>query len=290
MQGGDALQCLDPCHPAARFPDRGYGHAASTRPLPLQTARYETRLETPTFGRAAPSRLRSPPPRARCLLGSVVHAARRRAAADYASRQAARPRRGGGGRAAVAERTNGRGRCSLVSAGAGGPPPGPLAVREFRTGRKERRPGLGAEEVFEAGVWCWGVVFFFRRRVWGHRFVSPSARRAFAAPLAFCGRVFPLPSLRRLVVFPGPARALFLPLICYQTIGKAFPVLSPIPVHGTEGISLGRQERGEWGWMGKSSLSVTSGVCCTPFAPPSWAVGSKAAFWLPSFFFSARAT
>lgn len=152
MQGGDALQCLDPCHPAARVPDRGYGHAASTRPLPLQTARYETRLETPTFGRAAPSRLRSPPPRARCLLGSVVHAARLRAAADYASRQAARPRRGGGGRAAVAERTNGRGRCSLVSAGAGGPPPGPLAVREFRTGRKERRPGLGAEEVFEAGV------------------------------------------------------------------------------------------------------------------------------------------
>jgi len=29
---------------------------------------------------------------------------------------------------------------------------GHFAVREFRSGRKDRRPGLGTEEVFEAGV------------------------------------------------------------------------------------------------------------------------------------------
>lgn len=208
----------------------------------------------------------------RCLLGSVVHVGPPCSHLLRPWTTLPRRHRDQGGREVHgrARRTNGLGRCWEVAPGRAGRL-GPRAVREFRTGRKERRRARSrrrySEPAAASGVQLFGF-FFFRKRVLGHCFLSASPCRASPALLADCGRFSPLPSRRRPVIPPEPGPALFLPKGGEGT----FPSLSRL------NLSCRRHLPGpagrERGGAELPQLPLRSGAA----SPPSRAVGTKAAF------------
>lgn len=209
--------------------------------------------------------------RPQCLLGSVVPV--RPSCGRFLRLRTTLPIRyrdqGGTGAEGPARRANGRGRCCEVAPRRAGLL-GPRAVREFRTGRKERRRARSRRRYLEpaaaSGVQLFGF-FFFLEASFEALFRIPFAvpivpgssgvlRAGFPASLA--GRLGP----------PGP---------CFSPgVGKAPSRVSPGPGRGAGGLSLGQQGGRERGQVRQSSLRFTLAVWGLPpfpaFLPGLWAL------------------